>query len=537
MGGTITVTPTATHKNTGWAVTGGSAHAALADSDNATFVMDSAPGSSDTLLELGFADPALPDGSAIKSTVLVVRALQAAGNQGTKARIYKRDGFGYASPWRKFFPTDADTADIRVVAAPAVGSSKSTAAGNALRVQLMQGQGGATAGDIKVRKLWLEVNYVDAPVATDLVLEPSDGHQTTSRPPVTWDILSQDDIRQYEFRAAVWRDSDYAAHGGEAAVEADAELLFGASAWDRTAGWVQSASQTWAPTRDLIGNVAYTYYVQLTGLYAGERIRKVSAKAELGIVMDLTPPAAPSAVTAAWSSGDYRTEGTVTFAAGVPAGYDAKRVHVERQVQGSGAWWPVPGGSINVGTAATTCDFVDTFAKSGEVLEYRAKVEAYSSDTQLGLASDYTAAAGSVEPSYDRFLLRDPLELTAGAPLHARLLGDLESKSTEVQGEFRPLGAEYPVIVSDVVTGERWNVEVLLPDQAASDAFDALRASRRTLVLQTDMTGDQRWVRLGPDVGRTLIRQVGRTAEATRSRTVAAELIESRAPVGQPQAY
>jgi hypothetical protein len=136
---------------------------------------------------------------------------------------------------------------------------------------------------------------------------------------------------------------------------------------------------------------------------------------------------------------------------------------------------------------------------------------------------------------YNAFVLRDPLTLSSAVVV--KLMGDLDASEEEIQGKFRPLASDRPVIVSDAVLGKEWQVEVLVKDTTVEAALNVLRRLQTPLIFQTDMTDRWYWVRIGPSVSEKTYRQIDRVTASKRTQSWSFSLIEVQPVPGQPQVY
>jgi hypothetical protein len=579
MGGTIAIVPNATAVSTGWVIGGGAAsvHAALSDNTDTTYVTDTTPGSADTSIRVNLSNPTLPSGAGVRWVVPIVRASQASGTKALKARVIKYDPVTlaalYASPWHAITPTGAIQnfninaagelpADLEhAVIPPGVATTQEILNGLYFEVKLL-GDGKATE-DHRVYELDATVYYVDSPVASGLALDPTDANTKDSRPAITWISSNDDGISQYEYRVAVWSLTDINTFpGGRTAFEADAYNVFdrtdtiagtpgtnfiGSSGmktplWGsqrnaaKTIVFTASSDTRAIPTVDLPSSGTFVYYVQVSGLWAGSRITHTGSMAKLDVVMAITPPTAPTSVTPTWQgTPNFRTSVAVVIPAQTLGTYTTKRVFVERRIVGTGVddWELLPTGYQAATSSGATLTFYDTLAAVGRTLEYRARIEL--SDGTYFISSIWTGPVSSVVATFTSFVLRNPA--SSNSTVLLRPLGDLRRSKAEVQGQFRPLGSRYPIIVSDSVIGRTWAVEARVKDQATAEALDALREAKTPLVLQTDMTDEWYWVRVGENVSDTLIRQPGRFVEATREQNWQFDLIEVNAAPNQPQFY
>lgn len=72
----------------------------------------------------------------------------------------------------------------------------------------------------------------------------------------------------------------------------------------------------------------------------------------------------------------------------------------------------------------------------------------------------------------------------------------LELKSHEEQAVFEPLGRTHPVVVTDMVRAERFDISFFFATKAEYNAFLNLRSKQKVLLLQSPY-GDQWYFRFG----------------------------------------
>ncbi|HET6874854.1 MAG TPA: hypothetical protein VFH70_08755, partial [Acidimicrobiales bacterium] len=449
---------------------------------------------------------------------------------------------------------------------------------NGLTFNLSLQGGGKANEDHRVYRVTLDVNYIDAPTVTGLALvDPLDVTKTT-KPRFTWVVSSDDGLPQYAYRAVVWALDDINLFpGGRAAFEADPKNIFGnkaggavfasggvsftgtdgqvkySKAWnpDDTYGtypgdYSVSSSPSFAPNRDLAGAGSYVIYVQAAAYFSGTTLAKkegTASYAKLDFTMNLTPPAAPTSVSAAWqypkaaapnNTAKYATRVDVAVPAQALNGFTGRRVQVEHRLKSGNdtAWRVLPVGTKEAGSSAGTYTFYDTLTLPGTQMEYRARTILWDATYTLP-SSTYTAAAAAVTPAFDTFVLRNPLDADED-PVQLYLEGDFAHSEAEAVGAFRGLGSDRPVFVADRLTGKSFPMRARLPHQYAATQFENLRKDQKTLVLQTDMDGEWYWVRFGPEAETTVLRQTNRKDYWKRTQIAEFTLAETYPVAGQP---
>lgn len=116
--------------------------------------------------------------------------------------------------------------------------------------------------------------------------------------------------------------------------------------------------------------------------------------------------------------------------------------------------------------------------------------------------------------------LKDPLDPTRNLRLRLTETG-FTSQAEEPQGIFWGLSRATPVVVSDTPRSESFELGLSFLDDAEYARFETLRASQRTLLLQSDW-GEQWWVRLGGTRQASVLRAVAPRSSLPRTVTVPA---------------
>lgn len=569
----VTVNPVSIVSDSGsWTPSTGTDKVALvADNTDGTYLTDGALGTGLKRIVFGMSAASLPDGAALQSVTPTLRASQATGAEPMTGQAVS-SGF-YSGAQQAFVPTSSP-ANFVVGAAGAynadVAGATAKDAGDAIVVVVTSAYG-VLGEDHRLIKVSAAVSYVRPPVSSALSIAAGQLTSTT-RPQHTFTYTSLDGVPQYEIRAVTWLVSDLANYpGGQAAFEADPDAPFGmktASATNLTggatdpnpgsgpgflvgatqyrarawtvdssgyAGWKITGDQTWTPDQDLPNTGAMKTYLRVAATYAGARLytRLVAGVTSLAFTMNAPPPAAPTSVTSVWQYpsaalvGNRNDQYRAAVSVALPSDTASRRVFVEHSPDGT-RWNLLPLGLQTATSGAQTLTFYDTAASPGRPMTYRAR----TANLVNPLYGPYVTQAGTTTAVFDTFVLRDPLD-PAGA-VSLRVQGDLESSADEILGESRGLGSALPTFVSDAITGERWPIELITPDETAFLALTALRAKRTTMILQQDMDGYWDWVRFGERWSTTLLRTISRRNASQRARRITADLVETWPLAGQP---
>jgi hypothetical protein len=556
MGGVQEVLPDANVASLtfGWVATGGTLTTAVNDNSDATYITDSSPGSANTRASWTFANTSLPAGAAIKYSYPKIRCSQASGSAKLTGSVGQQpgstSGVTYQSPGRTFIPTSA-IQDVVLTTAGAVPQSKSQAVVNNFFVTVLQYPGSALAEDHRLYRVSVQVQYVDSPTAVGLALFPASANTLTTKPGVQWNFNSTDSFVQYEYRVALWRQADVALFsGGRTAFEAAAANPFKASfvgtdaatktpVWSTATtakpdGWTASGDNNVTTTADVVNGVAYTYYVEVSALHAGERLFHPTNIGILDFTESLTTPTVPTSVTPTWqNSPNYRGQVVVAYPTQTLGAWDGRRLIVQARDSTStneADWTTLPNGTAEIAASSGSATFYDTLAYQGQGRVYRAKTLLYATATGYTSGSAWVTSS-TITAAYDAFVLRDPFQ--NGTELVAKINGDFTATQDEVQGQFRPIGQPFTVVVSDAILAKRWSVEVVVKDKATETALDLLRVNQSPLMLQTDMAGLLYWVRIGPSIQKRLLRQSDRKTDTKRTQIWTFDLVAVAAPAGQ----
>lgn len=262
-------------------------------------------------------------------------------------------------------------------------------------------------------------------------------------------------------------------------------------------------------------------------------VAKPAGAVTMAIVMSVANPAAgevhyvdmigafPGTVTT-WSRGGLTAE---------------QYALIERSVDGGTTWsrFLIPGqgdapdyaqNALRLAADTQTATTYDTTLPPNASARYRFSVMAQ--DLGYLVTSVKSTATTALSSPITKFLLRDPDD-PVGDSFVLPISGDLASSSTERQGSFSPLGRKYPVVLSDAISGEVWQVTIQIKSPADWTEIEYLRGLQKTLLFQDDM-GGQKWVRVGPDRQALLRHSTGR--KVNQYREVNLSLIEVDPPVG-----
>jgi hypothetical protein len=506
--GTLSLRPDATLNTDAWSNVGGapSFHAAVADESDATYIQGYGSG----LLLLGMADAGgIPALAQIRSVTTRVR-VGAAANPTTTFLYSSQDDaeIGWSNV-DSFRPTTTIQTLTGAAHATAPGGAAWTAAAlNRLRSHTITG-GFDGPNTFRLYALWWDVLYNEAPTAT--VTGPADEDAgtagvtvlNTSTPTVSWAYADPEGDAQERYRVRVFASEQYEAAGF------DPETA--AATWD--SGVVVSSASSVVVGTALAGGLTYRAYVKVADAGSGGRFGPWSFRQ---FSMNLSPPPAPT-LSGAFEAGPVRVllEAAST---GAPA---PEFLRFEFSDDGGTTWSAVRGGARVATVSGATRTVFDHEAPPGSVRRYRAKAGRVVSGSDV--LSGASAVVGPVAVWVSEWWLKDVSAPSLNTTVEVQ--PPLDTKDTESLGVFRPLGRNRAVVVADALTGEEGTLRVEFFDQAAYDAFLALRARQRPLLLQGP-TGENLYVRLLAERSTSYVVSAG----SVRFRRVAVPFVTVDAP-------
>lgn len=330
----VTLLPDGTSSIAGWSIVGAAtAHAALSDASDATYVTDNITGTSHTIL-LTFATSILPSGAVIKKATPKFRASQAAGvaRCGPNMRtLWPTDPskylYGPIGTWQRPTSTIADITNNSAAGAylaspdPAHPTWTPQVVVDGLSLLLLAHPVDVPPSgtdDIRVYKVWIDVEYNEQPVATSVALDPAGVNTVSPRPGFTWVCSDPEGDPQVGRRVVLWTTADF---NDLNCPDANAVSFVATDGTTRTAiahsggatdPTEYSGSNSWACPVDLTATGTYTLCVQLAD-QVGDQIRFANAAGTgtLSFTMAITPPPTPTLSGVAWDQFNYRTQLTV----------------------------------------------------------------------------------------------------------------------------------------------------------------------------------------------------------------------------------
>lgn len=501
-----------------------SLNAAVANepANDATFVRFNDYGSY-WMVEYSFGTTAIPTNAAIRSVTPRVRHNNAWSAAPTVNRAFSLMSNGVAFSdepitWSGAVDPMSTTFSIQrgiERTAQPNGGSWSQDAIDALTLRVFVRLGYGYAWSFDVSEIYLDVVYNVAPVATGTDL----GTVPTSRPAFAWTYTDTEGDAQERFRVRVFSFAQYNAGGFDPKTTTPVV----------DSGEVYSSATSWTSTVDLENTLRYRGYISVSDAGSNGRFSPITAAGPYSAaVISLTPPAAPT-LTATTEAANGRVALAITSTNNInPA--TTYRYSVQRSTDGGTTWvtlerlWVPSASTVDYAamdfatTAAPALTVYDYEAPRGVVAMYRTQVKATKGGNSLQSPFSATATA-AVVPAVG-WKLR-PIMAPASVVTLRVHSEYLTWQSDERQSVVYALGRPRPVVLSDVVGGDRVEVDLSMLSEAEYAGFEALRARMDVLLLQTSY-GDARFVRFGQTRSTTHIVKAG----GVRKYVVRASFIE-----------
>lgn len=442
-----TLRPNATTSTTG-TVVGSSAHAALSDDSDSTYVELTAL----ETLETTFGDLTLPAGAVVVKADVRVRSRRhtSSGVAVIEVGIWTSEGpFQTATVSATW--SDATTTTVTTITS---GLSDAMLDDAILRVS-------ETSGWADLYEAFLDVTYAEQPeVAVD---SPSGTVTDSNLPAVQWtNTLDAAGGAQTRYEVKVFTDAQYGAGG----FDPDTSDPFDTSAI------VSSAATSWTPTV-VQPDDTYRAYVRVAQTVNGSLHWSDWEYAEYTV--DVALPAVPTVVATA-DNADASITVEVTGNSGTATTDD---LEIQRSIDGGVTWEPVRLTTDTAGIVdAADATIVDFEAPNGTTVHYRARARHdYSGVYAASAWATDTAAWSSTD-----WWLKCPESPALNAAVKPHSVPSAQRPAR--QGVFQPVGRTRPVVVSDTRGGWRGTITFRVMDAAARDEIDALLDSGAVLLLQ-----------------------------------------------------
>lgn len=449
-----TLTPASTVSSSGIAITGAaSAHAALADSSDSSYVTFDASDS----LELALSDLSLPAGAVITRLAAVIR----------DARIDPGSNliFTVLAP----STTEVATETIVIgwisltehtVCAISVASYGSIADADIDDSRLRIAHN--SSHTIKVAEAALSVTYVAKPV-TD-VTAPTGTISNTNAPTVQWsNTLDSDGGAQTQYEVKIFSAAQYGAGGFSADSSTPTE----------TSGITASKASSWVPP-DPLPDATYRVYVRVGQTVSGAT--HWSDWDYLGFTITANAPGVPT-ITRVADDDDGRIGLTVDDSLGATT----HAFEIQRSIDSGATWQTIR--TTNGGLITPTGGIgraYDSEVGNGVNVIYRAR--ALNIITAFTTYSAWTSSTTATAWQSTSWWLKSPLHPDLDMPIAIDSLPSFTRPAR--MGVFDILGSSRPFTVTDVRAAPRGEVRFRLDDSADQEALDDLLELGEPLLLQ-----------------------------------------------------
>lgn len=471
---------------------GGSAHAVLADDNDATYTEAAAPGHN---VYVQMTDPSLPAGAVARYVTVRVRQGSSLGIQHV---VELRDASGTVLLQQAFngqgsIATFSTFPFIRPFTATELNG--------------LQWGDFVTDAGARVYAAYIDVVYVVVPTVS--VVSPTGTITDTNRPTVVWSrSLDEDGGGQIYYELRVFTAAQYSIGGFDPAT----------SPATYASGQVASRA-TSARVGATLADGAYRSYVRIAQSVNGTP--HWSAWDNEPFTLDVLRPGVPTmALTAQSSAGRIKIDLSDNAGETTTDGFE-----LERSVDGGVNWVAVrtEGDELGrvLGTAATVYDYE---APNGTTTAYRARA---LHDYSGSFAESAWSASSSTAWSSRQEWLKHPNRPALNLPVEIFSYPDANRAAR--QGLPQPLGAALPVPISDTRGGATGTIVLQCYSLAEQTALDALLDLTATLLLQcpADAEKPDRYVRIGDQAS---VRVVDKSFVAVTHETLAWVLVAT--PLG-----
>jgi hypothetical protein len=462
--GVVTGRPdSTTYSGINWTLTGGTAHAVLADESDATYA-DAPAQAPDSWrgLRVSLANVVIPPGAKVKGVRFRMRAKDRTAfafwdSQGRAIPYLNGSvGNGVASAWGQTAATDYsggyETSNPN-------GLPWSVADVNALEALLTSYTDNFGTG---IRFYWVayDVEYNEAPVVSSVSV---DAPINVSRPTVSWVMTDAEGDPQQDYELAVSTSS------------ANPDSV--APMWrsGRTAG---GQVRSLVVGTDLTSGTYYAHVRVWQAAVSGQE--HYSAWTTQSFTVSITPPATPG-LTATADSANAR----VILAYTKNNGDAGTTLTIEVSDDGGVTWAPHPNiTAMAISGNGTTYDYE---SPPRGVRRYRAKV------TVGAVRSSAYSLAVLAQVSSGKWQLKDPLVPSLNVSPD---VVEFSKTFKEPQAVYEPLGRSEAVVITEGMKGMSGTITFRTKDTAARLAMEAITQTGRVLLLQ-DIFGGQWYIKLG----------------------------------------
>jgi hypothetical protein len=455
-----TLRPSSTSSHTGALTGGATLHAVLADdSDSSYTTLDNAETG-----VVGIGDLTLPAGAVIKAVALRART----SIPGSAALLEMSSSITDLTGQMTVTWAAATTVTVRTLTTGGITDSSV----DALVVTFENGSG--IARSVRIYEAYVDVTHVAQPTLT--VDAPTGTITDTNQPTVEWTAtLDSDGGAQTVLDLKIFTDAQYLAGGFDPETSTAFE--------DRGGYYAGDSLQVNA----ILPDDTYRAYVKVGQTVNGDFHWSDWEYAEFTVNVDL--PAVPD-FTATADSANGRITLVIDDNAGTAT---TDELELQRSLDAGVTWGTVRQeveGNFDVADAPITVH--DYEAPNGVEVMYRAR--ALHDYSGVLAASDW--ATDSATWSSTSWWLKNPNNPDLNAAVKIRSFKTVDRAGR--QGAFQPLGASFPVVVSDTRESKRGTVVLRCDTLDEQQALDDLLDSADTLLLQSPLDkGGPDYIKVG----------------------------------------
>lgn len=515
-----TVRPNSTAQTGSGTVTGaGTAHAALADSSDASYVQLAVRCRLDSeVIRIGFPTPTIPAGAKVYSVGLRRRVLSVvAGNARPVCHHWFRSQTGTIAVagqvldvHKLFFNSDCPTSlttatwvdeDLGEFRTGPGGKPWLTTGpdANLSGLSYDMGRGDDFSPNLRVSAVYLDIRYQ---VLSSVTVTGPISPNPATRPTVTWTYASSDSQPQQAYRVVIYTAAQVAVAGFAAFVTAPVQASGAPAGIPGSSWWLLGEDLGWTLPRDLTDGT-YHAFVQAVSRWdgVGDFPTAVATRSWTRTAAPSNPPPVAALSSAVFDQTNNRVGLTFAPSSSSPT---TTAFTVQASRDNGVSWRDIPSLTHLPASGMTPVTAYDaTAAPLGVLSRYRV---VGLNGTPL-VASVAPSNELAVTPQDRRHWLKSPDNPLLNTPIQVaapKANEGLKITRRRTQGGFTPIGSKgsvaYPLFVQGATHGEEHDLDLLFLRGEESwewwPAFNQLDRTGGTLLLQNP-DGTQLWVVMG----------------------------------------
>lgn len=484
-----TIRPNGTTSTSGSPSIGGGAasmNAAVSDNADTTYIRFPAGVSGSVKLDMGTVS--IPSGARVTSITPRVRSN--ASTPTLKRVLVEFNWIDSLGNVRNNFSTYINGGDgvQQTVAGAAFTEPMNQSSLDGLQVVLRLGN--ATTANVDVTEVYLDVAY-DEPAVVSAVAVSS---VAASSPVISWTVTDPENLPTVVSQLAVFTAAQYGIGGFDPATSPSVDRHY------------QKSSTTSTPVAaSLVNGTVYRAYVRVATYGDPDNTYPIqqpywSAWAYVQWTVSLVPAVTPTLTATA---DDVNRRQVLTIQGLDTGGNIAKqKLEIERSSDSGVTFHTLPrlwdgsamvdGSNLDVSDVTQLGVFYDYEAPRHSTVRYRARSRIVD-----GTNNVYSAWTSTVTPTAQlassRWVLKCLTDPTKSIVVNNGA-DRVEWTDNERQSVLTPLGRKYPIVLSDSITADSGTLSLVFLDSTSFRAFEALRALRQTVLLQSPY-GDNRYCR------------------------------------------